>query len=125
MPANELDDRKQTAVLWRATGQFDLYGESVVDEPEELLVRWINKRTQMADGNGNSVSVDAQVIVGEDIPLGSRMWLGELSDWYGTGSAGSGTEAMHVVAFAKTPDIDARFYFRKAGLTRHKDDPDG
>lgn len=79
MPPLETTDRKQYAVLWEFTGQ-DSYGQPVVMQPVELLVRWLDKITQVADPTGNTVQSNAQIITGRSIALQSILWKGRLRD---------------------------------------------
>ncbi len=46
------------------------------------------------------------------------MWLGELADWYGTGSVDTDDELMEVKTFSQTPDLKARVVYRTVGLMR-------
>jgi hypothetical protein len=112
--------RFQTAVLWPADGH-DPYGQPKVGCPEEITVRWVSKSRQATDANGNPITLDATVIVVQDVDPGSAMWLGTLEDWYGTGSAGQESGVMEVVTFDKTPDIKNRAIRRELGLRFYKD----
>lgn len=114
--------RHQEAVLWAYNGT-NRYGEPLVLDPVEICVRWENKRTEMLDAQGNKVEVEALVVVNQDIAINSQMWLGTLSNWVGTGSAGTDDEVMMVRVFNKTPDIKGRCYRRTVGLSKAKDTP--
>lgn len=115
MPAPEVSDLWQTAVLWPAIG-YDSYGVVTVDDPVEIACRWITGQ-QVEDGP------DALAVVDQAIAVGGRMWLGALADWYGTGSAGDETEVMEVASYKETPDIKDRVSRREVGLRYYKDDP--
>lgn len=90
MPPLETKDLLQYAVLWGFIG-YDDYNKPIHDLPIQLSpplgVRWTWKRTMLQDPQGNNISIDAQAIVPFKIAPDSLMWLGTLSDWYGTGSA--------------------------------------
>lgn len=123
MPAFETSGRLQTAVLWRVTGVVDAYGENAVGEPEEIRVRWQRKRLDTLDAFGNQVTLDGLAVVNEEVAVGSRMFLGTLSDWTGTGSGDPDDEVMEVVKVSYTPDLKARNVRRTLGLKRYKHDP--
>lgn len=123
MPPLEEVDCWDTAVLWPATGGYDAQGQPILGPPQELAypngVRWLNKFAYVKDPHGNLIGVDATAVVLMDIPVHSRMWLGQLADWYGTGSADTlDTNLMTVAAFNATPDTQRRFFRRTVGLMR-------
>lgn len=124
MPAIEYVDRYQTAVLWPKTGN-DRYGEPSFGPPIELAppygVRWLTKKRDALDSQGNKVQVDGTVIVGQDIAVGSDMWLGTLASWYASGSAGVPDDLCWVVAFNTTPDLKGRETRRSVLVKRYKD----
>jgi hypothetical protein len=122
MPTIEAFDRYQTAVLWVKTG-VDRYGAPVVSEPIEVRVRWNTKRTEGTDALGNPIALDAQVVVDRVIPVDSQMWLGSLSHWYGTGSAGQDDEVMFVRTFDRVLDVKGRVARMQVGLSRFRDAP--
>src|SRR6185369_15981726 len=126
MPALEKKDRYQKAVLWNAVdgdAAVDRYGEVNVADPVEILVRWVWTETQMTNSQGDPVSVDATAVVDRDIYLGSRMWLGALADWYGTGSAFGDDFVMEVRVSKYGTDLKNRFERRTVGLVFYKDTP--
>ena len=111
----ETDSRNQKAVLWPALG-YDKFGKLVVDNPVSLDpangsgVRWNTVRKERLDPKGNTITIDAVVVVNRKIANGSCMFLGSISDWVGTGTgtgSGVGTEAevMQVYEYHETPDI--------------------
>lgn len=123
MPAIEISDLHQTALLWESTGT-DAYNEVVVaGTPVEVKVRWEYVRHEMLGPDGDPVALDARVVGSQDIPVNSLMWLGASSEWYGTGSTGDDSEVMQVVALNHTPDIKNRHLRRVYGLMKYKDAP--
>jgi hypothetical protein len=122
MPTIEASDRLQTAVLWVKTG-VDRYGAPVVASPVEIRVRWNTRRSQGLDALGNPVALDAQAVVDRVISIDSQMWLGTLSHWYGTGSAGQDDEVMFVRTFDRVLDVKGRVARMQVGLSRFKDAP--
>lgn len=122
MPSLEVKDCKQRAVLWAFSGYGD-DGQHRFDTPEEIRVRWTDKQSQVVDKDGNNVALDATVVVLQLVAIGSLMWLGTLSDWYATGSAGIGTGLMIVKTTDFSTDIKNRATRRTVGLQRYKDKP--
>lgn len=120
MPSQESSHRFQYAVLWPKTGHSQ-DGEAVVGEPEEITVRWNNKLRVSKDAQGNPVAVDAVVHVNQEIAVGSSMWLGELEDWYGTGSGGDDSAVMEVLTYNDTKDLKARNTRMTVGLVFYRD----
>ena len=109
MPPFEEMDRYQPAVLWEADG-FDAYGQPTADRasPVELEVRWNFKRSEAPGPDSTDILLDATVVADRVIKVGSRMWPGGLSDYYGTGS-GSGlddsSDVYRVVFCNRTLDL--------------------
>lgn len=123
MPHQETSHRFQTAVLWAVDG-VDAYGQSSVAEPIEITVRWETGKLEVYDAFGNVSTFDAVAHVDRDIEVNSRMWLGSLVNWVGTGSNDSSTEVMRVSKFYKIPDIKNRAIRRTVGLLKYKNDPE-
>lgn len=119
MPAQEQSHRFQYAVLWEKTGYGD-DGQPTLDEPEELLVRWVRRSRQIRDADGNLINIDATVTLGREVAVGSVMWEGELEDWYDVGSGGANTNLMEVVMSSAVPDVKNREVSYKAMLAFYK-----
>lgn len=124
MPALEHKDRYQLALLFQPVS-VDRFGQPVIGLPTEIRVRWVDKQSEMLDPQGNSVVMDATAVVFQDIPIGSRMWLGGLADWVGTGTGSGVTNEglMEVKGFNKTSDVKNRYIRRTVGLMRFRDVP--
>lgn len=116
MPAIEASNRHQKAVLWAANG-FDDYGEPKVDAAEEIDVRWEEARREVLNEEGNTVAVDATVVVNQEIAMGSIMWLGELDD-----VADPPVNLKQVVLYSKIPDVKARHFRRVVSLIRYSNE---
>ena len=124
MPPLEEVDCWDTAILWAFAG-YDLQGQPKYADPVELNpddgngVRWLNKFSWVKDQHGNNIAVDATAVVCQDIDVHSKMWLGRLDDWIGTGSGDTMDQnLMVVVGFDATPDTSRRFFRRIVGLMR-------
>lgn len=119
MPAFERRDRYQTAVLWQATGSFDNYAVPIVTPPVEVQVRWKGGQSEAVGPDGQTITLDATAVVDRLIPIGSRMWLGTLRQWYSApGSGGEDNQVSEVKTCSGTPDIKDRNVAYKVGLMR-------
>lgn len=122
MPPLETMDLRQRAVVWDVVGA-DQYGEPTVsDDPREIPVWWTWTRKEITDANGNTVTIDAQVVTAEEIGVDSLLWLGKLCD-LPTGSSFSAEdeELMVVVSFRKAGDVLQRHTRRELSVQRFRD----
>lgn len=119
MPLLEIADCFQKIVLWSFTG-YDTYGQPTVAAPVQIVGRWIVQKSEAVDPKGNTIALDGTVIVTQDIAIGSHLWLGNLNDWYGTGSGLSQADELlyEVKTFQTTPDVKGRALRRVAGVMR-------
>lgn len=126
MPAFETMDRRQYALLWERSGT-NSYGEPTVSVGVELNptvsdggVRWVHKSQLMLDPLGNTIQVDATVVVNRDVEIGSIMWEGGLDDVPGTGTSGAPPDGqlMEVVTKDRATDLKNRYTRRTLGLKR-------
>lgn len=123
MPPIETIDRHQKALLWAIIG-YDSYGQPQVSAtPVEIDVRWEWKHAEEKATERYEVAIDAMVVVDREIEEGSNMWLGSLSDWYGTGSAGIDSEILQVKFYSEIPDLKDRAIRRTVGLSFFRDTP--
>lgn len=125
MPAPETSHLYQPAVLRARTAVssttrgVDAYSQPTLTTPVEIRVRWDDTKRERIDPEGNRVVVDATALVDRDIEVGSEMWKGALSDWYGTGlGQDENTEIMVVKTFNATPDVRNRYVTREVGLMK-------
>lgn len=114
MPPIETWGRFQKAVLWR-NGGYDNYGEVKVLDPVEIDVRWEDTHNETVDPNGNVVAKTAQVVVNQDIAIGSILWKGELADL-----PSPVTNLHQVIGKTETPDLKNRNIRRQLTLMRYK-----
>lgn len=123
MPPIETMEMHQKAVLWPMTG-YDTYGQPQVSSiPIEISVRWEWKHEEEKSTDRYQVLLDAMVVVDRAIEEGSNMWLGTLSDWYGTGSSGEDSEVLQVKFYNEIPDLKDRCIRRTVGLSFFRDKP--
>jgi hypothetical protein len=117
MPPFERMDRKQKALLY-AKEDDDTHGRAVVSEtPEEIGVRWVQRQSEALDPQGATITVDATAHVGQEVEIGSVMWLGGLEDLSGT-SLVPESDLFQVVTYTGVPDIKGRNTRREVGLIR-------
>lgn len=121
MPALETMDLHDLVVLWSATTAVNQFGQYVVSAtPVELNGRWVGRQSSMLDHQGNTVAVDATVIVAVDIALGSILWLGGLRKLPDPDNVPK-SNLMVVKMFNSTNDLKGRNTRRKVGLMRYND----
>jgi hypothetical protein len=126
MPALESDNLWQYAVLWVPTGT-DRYGRRTVDRenPREVRCRWEYGRKGTLNPQGETVALDATVVVDSLVPVGSQLWPGRLIEWQGL-NGGLGDDPLdeplyEVLTSSAIPDIKGRNTRRTLGLVRSKD----
>ncbi len=118
-------DRPHYAVYWPFM-RYDRFGQPVVvTNPNaiELRVRWNDVFKQIVDPKGNIISIDAQIVVDRDIPVGSVLWRGRLTDVVESGVGGIGlpTDYRAVIGFNGTSDLKGRDTFREVFASRQSD----
>lgn len=133
MPPIEYEGLHDKAMVWRKVGVDD-YGQPRHEStPEEISVRWVNRKHHEGSPFGQSIKLDATVYVDQEIPIDSLMWEGTEEEWednyYGTGS-GSATDVEFksdqnlfiVKSEKKTPDVKCIEVRRELGLVRFRHD---
>ena len=122
MPAFEVRDLFQRAVLWPFLGQFDEHGQHMVslEAVDEIPVRWNDVHKEALDRDGNSVAINAEVVVQQPVPIGSNLWLGRLIDLPRPGLLPP-SNVMVVISTTKTPDMKNRNQRQTLSLMRLKD----
>lgn len=132
MPALEFYDAYQYACYWppmldtEDRQMADPYGQVRVavnvspTVPLELRVRWEDVLKQILLPNGNTIKIDALVVVGQEVKVGGAMWKGRRADLPGTQFVPE-TDVMYVWGFNGTPDLKNRNQRRTAMLIRKSD----
>ena len=115
MPAFEICDLKQDAVIWMPLGN-DRHGLPVVGQPREIKCRWTLSDTQSADPQGNTIQSSGKVTVAADLPPGVIMRQGLICD------VPDPPDQLHtVVSVNSTPDIKNRNTRINLTLMRYTD----
>lgn len=121
MPAPELANRKQKAVLWPAIEvgvRNDDYGDHKVSSDKvQINVRWEEKRREAVGALGNSIAIDATVVVDREIAVGSIMWLGKKDDL-----ATPPVNLKEVADYQEIPDVKNRKRRRVVLLVRYSNE---
>jgi len=120
MPSIETDCRFQKALLWESAETYDRKGNAKVSAAVELDVRWENKRQDILDPEGNTISTDATVVVDRVIAVGSVMWQGGAADVPGTSGIPPG-DFLYVAVFTDIPDVKGIEHRRRVFLVRSTD----
>jgi hypothetical protein len=113
VPALEIVNLKQRAVLWATSGK-SRYGEPTVASPVEIRVRWEEGLSESIDDSATPIAVNATVDVDRDVAAGSILRLGKLADLPSPVTDG----LMEVISFDKTPDIKSRVFQRSVTVRR-------
>lgn len=119
MPSPEIASLTDDAVLWSFAGHSPT-GEPKVSTPIQIECRWMWKKTQATDATGNTVMLDATVIVDREIDDGSILWLGTLDQWEDSGSEESNPELVEVKSYKEVKDIRGRESYRELGCSFYK-----
>lgn len=121
MPDIETAWRYQKAVVWMAVdNEFTTDGQHKVSAPIELTVRWENVRREATDAQGNTILIEAVVVVDRLIPVGSVMWEGSMVSLPGT-SETPDSDVMEVLSCSEIPDINNQYVRRVCNLMRRSD----
>ncbi len=120
MPAPETNYLTRKAVLWPKVS-IDRNGRPLVGEPVEIDVRWNVKRLEDKGNLNTNIISEMFAVVDLTIPVHSKLWLGELEDWYETGSAGRNIGVMDVVLYEEYDDLKGREIRRVVGMNRFMD----
>lgn len=115
MPPIETSDLHQDAALWAHSQQFDNRGNPKVADPVDIKCRWEWGRQEAVDPHGNTIAIEATVVVAQEVNIGSAMVEGTVA-----GLTGDETK-MYVQTSAKIPDIKNRNQRRVLGLNRLSD----
>lgn len=121
MPALETMDLRQKALFWEKIGVTN-YGQPRVDtsvDPVELSVRWEEVKKEKLTTGGQTLQVDAEVVVDREIPDQSLMWLGSLADL--PDDLNDITDVMQVISVDEVPDLKNRNTRRVCLLMRYMD----
>ncbi len=121
MPAFETMDLTDEALLWAPAGIDPNFGETTVGSPVQIPCRWVPSKAKVEDDKGNTITLDAQVVVMQDIAPGSKMWLGNMTAWNSSGNGSISNGLMEVKTTSKAKDIKGRFIRRTLGLMRYRD----
>lgn len=124
MPPIEHMDMTETAVLWTKTGETR-YSDPLVASPQEVAARWEKTARDAAGPNGSTLTLDASVALKVNVPDGSILYLGQLSDLTGTGTGtgdypADGTPLYVVVTRDEAYDLKGRVVRHEYGLQRYR-----
>lgn len=108
MPPPERAMAKQWAVLWEPTGFKDRNGKVLVSTvPSEIRVRWVDKKRNTLDKEGNTIAIDATIVANQEVPENSILWKGKVDDIPGT-SLVPEEGLVQVVVANRIPDVKGR-----------------
>jgi hypothetical protein len=128
MPAFETMDLYGRALLWEFRRWNDAAEPVVAADPEEIAVRWVNKKYEVLNAKTQTQALDAQVVTDRFVPLESIIWhapdptVSALEQWNGTGSGSANArddELMQVKVFNSSDDVKGRFLRTTLGCMRY------
>lgn len=108
----------QTALLWTETG-VDERGNPVLDSYIEISVRWDLSHVEVLGPNQQIQRYDASALVDRKIEEGSIMFLGDESEWLGTGSGNEDQMLHQVTDYSESKDIKGRNTLRTVKLIQY------
>lgn len=104
--------RNETVIYWARSGVGNA-GEVTLAAYDEIKVQWVERQAEAADPFGNLVTVDVQLVVGQELVVGSIVAKGIYADY------SSGDLLYEVVTYGEQRDLKNRFIRRVAGLRRY------
>jgi len=99
----------QTATYW-AFSSANEYGDASFDAPVTVSCRWENIEEVIIDYNGDEVTSQGKIYLGQDVDVRGFMYLGTSA----ADSPYSVRDAREIVAFRKVPDLANTEYLRIA-----------
>lgn len=122
MPPVEEDDLCDSACLWEITG-YGADGRPRVSATHVVVpVRWVNRRSQSVDTQGQPVAIDATVATNRMVKPGSRLYLIPEDGLLGTGTFEGDDDALYeVVSFTDARDVKGVFVRRELKCARSAD----
>jgi hypothetical protein len=128
MPALEISDLYQNAVLWLFSG-YGPDGQStiVLWPPLAIKCRWVEKKREVLDKQGNTIELEGNLVVAGYIPIDSIIWLGNILDFYNQLQSSTGfnptfpSGLRQIKTSEITPDIKNRAVRTTYGAMRYKD----
>lgn len=130
MPALSAWSRRHKALMWPFEGNYSADGHPLIGSPVELRVRWDDSPKVMNGPQGQPITVDATVVLGQTVALQSLMWLATdqtpgsddaMDQWYDSGSAGQQIGLMEVIADQGGYDMKSRQQRLVVGVKTYKD----
>ncbi len=120
MPPIETACRYDKAVYWAKSGK-DKYARPTLAAAADLDVRWEHVQEETVDSQGNTIAVDAILVLDQSVVVGSIFWEGEIDDIPGTSQVPS-SDLFQCIKFSRIPDIKGRHVRRLAYLRKYSDD---
>lgn len=122
MPALETMDCKERVTLWTFSGETDIHGQRLVNDPVEVRVRWVDTRTDPLAPQQGFVPGDVRISIGRNVPIGSLFCRVPLEDVLGTGTADYFEDGglMELKSLVKANDLKERHTRWEGTLMRYK-----
>ena len=114
MPDNEINCRYQDAVVWEQISYND-FGEVTVGTSKNIKVRIEKGKKEVLDPSGNRIASPIELAVGEHIPVGSLVWLGNPK----TMPEETELQVYQTTSYQEIPDVSFRKKDRWVKLTHY------
>jgi len=109
-------DYPQIAVIQEASG-FDNYGRPKKSVAREIAVRWEERQRWTTDKDGARIGIDATIWMGEELAIGTEVWLGTISD----NATPPASKLYQTISNDAIPDEKGRTWERQAALIKKSD----
>lgn len=118
MPQMEINDLHQKAVYWASDPDngLDDFGNRKLTAAVEISVRWEIRRKEIVDSDGNTIVLESNAVVDQEIFVNSIVWLGALADIELTP-----VNLRRVVMYTEIPDVKNRIARRTIGMIKESD----
>jgi hypothetical protein len=122
MPHYTVKHLTDKAVIWSWDGEeVDDYGDPKVGAATEFSCRWENVDEEFTTADGSVIRIVANVIVNSEVPVGSIVYEGPLSNIVGTGTTDTIQNLKEVKAYTRVENIKGRHTRRILKLAKFHD----
>ena len=108
--------RKQTACWWEQTAAIDDYGNTGFNAPIEISCRWVDKREEFIDPDGDKQLSKSIVYVDRDMKIGDYLILDSLSNIATPADPESNVGAFQIRGWENLPNFKATEFLKTAFL---------
>ena len=96
----------------------DNFGHYKVDDPVQVDVRWEDTEREIQDGQGGTIAIAAEVVVDQEVEIGSLFYLGTLLAYNALIAAEMAFYRYRAAQYKSIPDVKGRHPRRTLMLTK-------